>query len=61
MCVYIVDVCASDTCVCMCLMVHLVHVCMWCMYVYMVHNFTYLFGSACGAYVSHWMCSMCTL
>ena len=77
MCVYVVDVCAPDTCVCMCLMVHLVHVCLcavcmcniypifggvydwWCMlcmcgtcacilyiHVYMMHNFTYIFGGA---------------
>ena len=74
MCVDVVDVCASDTCVCMCLMVHLVHVCLcgacmckvylifggvydwWCMcgtcvcilyiHVYMMHNFTYIFGGA---------------
>ena len=64
----------SGACVCMCLVVHLVHVCVcdacickvypifggaydwWCMcgtcvcilyiHVYMVHNFTYIFGGA---------------
>ena len=57
MCVYIMDVCAFDTCVCMCLMVHLVHVCLcgacmctWCitLHIYLVVHVVDMFGAGCA-------------
>ena len=57
MCVYVVDVCAPDTCVCMCLMVNLVHVCVhgscmctWCitLHIYLVVHVVHMFDAGCA-------------
>ena len=39
------------------------HVCMWCMYVYMVHLCTHVFGGACGEciwYMYVYIVHLCT-
>ena len=53
MCLYIVDVCASDICVYMCFMVHLVHVCVCgaCMCTWFITLHVYL--------VVHMFCAGC--
>ena len=63
MCVYVVDVCAPDTCVCMCLMVHMVHVCVCgaCMCkVYPIFGGVYDWWCMCGTCIScTYMCTWC--